>query len=191
MLLSELYPILPAKSSNPEISCLSVDPEVFCLTEVPVWENHSRGKNWMAAITRDPSAPSGLDRKFFPMAKGEGVYYRLDQEIAPVPFPVEFGADYYSGSGRKNASRKYGVVVRIARSEFLWVETVTAIQACKLAKELAAIPLPMPSPTIMDPAAVARELPLWALVGEILQRIPQFLTEDQVFQLEKIAQEEE
>lgn len=84
--------------------------EQNCLADVPVWEDHSRGKNWLAVISLNPSKPGGLERSFAEKAKG-GLYYHL-----PTLNPgdaVEFGADYYSGRGKKNSKRWYGYVVRV------------------------------------------------------------------------------
>jgi hypothetical protein len=78
------------------------------LTGVPCWEKHSRGKNWMATISVNPSSPGGLERDFCEKARGSSYY------ILPTFFPgdaIEFGADYYSGRGRKNSKRWYGYVV--------------------------------------------------------------------------------
>ena len=82
------------------------------LIEVPrnMWESHKRGKNWMATITVNPASPGGLDRDFVSKAKGDSYY------LLPTLSPgdaIEFGADYYSGGGRKNSNRWYGYVVRI------------------------------------------------------------------------------
>lgn len=114
---------------------LTIDPETLVLMDVPCYETHSRGKNWMAAINRDPAKPSGLERSFFPTARGGG-YYRLNQEIAPVPFAVEFGADYYSGRGKATRTRVYGVVTEIRVDALVLEITDTAAQACKRVKGL-------------------------------------------------------
>lgn len=82
------------------------------LVSVPpdCWESHSRGKNWLAIISSNPSQPGGLEREFQPKAKGD--YYYLTSGLAAGQ-ALEFGADYYSGSGRKSSRRWYGVVVAI------------------------------------------------------------------------------
>ena len=85
-----------------------------CLARVPVWESHSRGKNWLAVITTDPTKPGGLDRDFAAKAKGD-LYY-----ILPALTPgqaIEFGGDYYSGRGSKSAKRWYGYFVRMAEHD--------------------------------------------------------------------------
>jgi hypothetical protein len=80
------------------------------LIECPVYETHKRGKNWAATITVDPAKPGGLGREFWTHAKGESYYMVPALSVGDA---VEFGGDYYSGSGRKTADRWYGYVVRI------------------------------------------------------------------------------
>lgn len=73
----------------------------------PAYETHRRGKNWMATIEPDPTAPGGLKRNF--IDRGNGKYlYRNSLEVGDV---YEVGADYYSGGGSKRANREYGVVI--------------------------------------------------------------------------------
>lgn len=81
------------------------------LIGVPCYESHKRGKNWMAIIAVNPRAPGGLDRDFVEKAKGKA-YYMVPSDFEPGT-PIEFGADYYSGSGRKSTERWYGYVVRV------------------------------------------------------------------------------
>jgi hypothetical protein len=82
------------------------------LIEVPCWENHNRGKNWMATIAADPKSPGGLARSFAEKAKGDS-YYLVPNGLLPG-MPIEFGSDYYTGSGRAQRSRWYGYVVSIS-----------------------------------------------------------------------------
>lgn len=91
---------------------VSLKIEDGCLASVPngCWESHSRGKNWLATISSNPTSPGGLERSFANKAKGE-LYYILPEVEAGNA--VEFGADYYSGGGRKNAKRWYGFFVKI------------------------------------------------------------------------------
>jgi hypothetical protein len=80
------------------------------LANVPsgLWESHKRGKNWLAVITPSPSSPGGLSRNFAAKARGDLYYIVPDWSVGDA---VEFGADYYSGKGRKNDKRWYGFVV--------------------------------------------------------------------------------
>lgn len=91
-----------------EIVTLKV--EDGALTQVPVYETHRRGKNWLAVIAPDPKSPGGLKRTFVERAKGS--YYYMADTLKPGD-PVEFGADYYTGSGHKQVCRWYGVVVDV------------------------------------------------------------------------------
>ncbi|OYT50381.1 hypothetical protein B6U83_00110 [Thermoplasmatales archaeon ex4484_36] len=84
--------------------------ELGALVEVPVYCGHPRGKNWMAKITPDPASPGGLHRDFFKRAKGKYYYMVPSGSLSPGD-RVEFGADYYTGSGRREKKRWYGVVV--------------------------------------------------------------------------------
>ena len=80
------------------------------LSQVPCWESHGRAKNWMAKISLNPNSPGGLDRDFAEKAKGDCFY------ILPPLSPgdaVEFGADYYTSSGKKRPERWHGYVVRV------------------------------------------------------------------------------
>jgi len=61
------------------------------LLEVPVFEKHHRGTNWLAVIDIDGTAPSGLSRQFIDRGKGE-CFYLIEQ--VKLFDPVEFGADY-------------------------------------------------------------------------------------------------
>lgn len=100
------------------------------LTQVPggCWESHRRGKNWFATITPCPSSPGGLARDFATKAHGDS-YYMLPSLSAGDA--VEFGADYYTGGGRKNASRWYGYVVRVEPTYLVLCECSTGKAAYK------------------------------------------------------------
>ena len=107
--------------------------EMGALTEVPVYESHGRGKNWLAKITTDPNSPGGIAREFVPKAKGEFFYLieGLEESIA-----VEFGADYYSSSGKKNPKRYYGVIIKVETDGIEIEEKNTTKEAIKYAESL-------------------------------------------------------
>ena len=107
--------------------------ELGALTEIPggCWESHSRGKNWMAAIHKDPRAPGGLGRAFWEKAKGD--YYYLIPANLNLPCPIEIGADYYTGSGHKQPTRWYGVIVESTADHITIEECGTASAAIKRA----------------------------------------------------------
>lgn len=94
-----------------EDSDVALKMEEGCLAQVPkgLWESHSRGKNWFAVISISPTSPGGLARTFANKANGE-LYYLLP-DLKPGD-AIEFGADYYSGSGKKSTNRWYGFFVR-------------------------------------------------------------------------------
>src|SRR5271170_6950145 len=88
------------------------------LLEVPVFEKHHRGSNWMAVIDIDGTCPAGLSRQWIDRGKGE-CFYLIEQ--VKLFDPIEFGADYTTGTGRKYRKRWYGVVT--AKTEdYLLVE---------------------------------------------------------------------
>lgn len=106
--------------------------EENALVEVPCFESHQRGKNWLAVISSDPSAPGGLHREFQP--RGHGGYYYLVSGLK-VGQPIEFGADYYSGSGRKSSLRFYGVITALTEQSLSVEKTDTGKQAIKMSRE--------------------------------------------------------
>lgn len=108
--------------------------EQGAITNVPCWESHSRGKNWMAVITTSPSSPGGLEREFAAKAKGDAYYLTPALSVGDA---VEFGADYYSGSGRKQTERWYGFVVAVAEDAILLRPCATGKAACKAGAEAA------------------------------------------------------
>lgn len=104
--------------------------EAGAFTDVPVFETHKRGKNWMARILPDPKSPGGLKREFAERARGDRKdkhYYYIVPKHWKVGDYIEFGADYYTSSGHHSPTRWYGVLVkklpdkwilkRISRSE--------------------------------------------------------------------------
>lgn len=103
------------------------------MEEVPIYERHRRGRNWLAKIELDPSSPGGLQREFMKLGKGSYYYNVSDLEVGD---PVEFGADYYSGGGRRSPERLYGVVTGKGSN---WIEfefVSNAKEAIKKAQEL-------------------------------------------------------
>jgi len=55
--------------------------------------------------------------------------------IGPLETPVEFGADYYSGSGRKSPNRWYGYIVRVTDGHWILHACSTGKAACKEAEK--------------------------------------------------------
>jgi len=111
--------------------------ESGAMTEVPCWEPHSRGKNWAAVIEADPKAPGGLKRTF--LKKAHGDYFYLIDGLVPGQ-AIEFGADYYSSSGRKNAKRVYGLVTAVTQEFIEIAEYASHREALEGAKGFVPIP---------------------------------------------------
>jgi len=120
---------------------IELDIEDGALTQVPpkCWESHSRGKNWLAIISVDPSKPGGLDRDFAAKAHGDSYYLAPDWSIGDA---VEFGADYYSGGGRKSPTRWYGFVLRILDESVILRKCDGGKDAVKAGKAFAAAQVP-------------------------------------------------
>ncbi len=109
--------------------------EMGAMLGVPVYEEHHRGKNWMAVINKNPKAPNGLDRTFVEKGKGEYFYIVSNVKIGDV---VEFGADYISSGGRRRTNRWYGVVIQIDDNMIVIDEHETANEAIEAAGSFAA-----------------------------------------------------
>jgi len=104
------------------------------LIETPVYCIHSRGKNWLARIALNPKAPGGLDREFCEKTKGQGRYILpADLRLGDA---IEFGADYYTGSGKRNPNRWYGVIVRIENTFIVLRQASDGIEAIEAGEEM-------------------------------------------------------
>jgi hypothetical protein len=114
---------------------IALDVVEGALATVPTgcWEDRKRGKNWLAVIATDPKSPGGLHRDFCDKAKGD-YFYLIDGLTAGDP--VEFGSDYYSGSGKPSRDRRYFTVDRITETHVIMTRHNTAAQAIKAAKAL-------------------------------------------------------
>lgn len=125
------------------------------LLEVPIYEEHRRGSNWCAVIDIDGTAPGGLSRRWLP--RGKGACFHLIESVVLFD-PIEFGADYTTGTGRKRFNRWYGVVV--AKTEdFLLVEqakdgvaAVLLSKSKRLDKEAHKVALNAERQTLLDRA---------------------------------------
>ena len=96
---------------------ISLAIELGALTECPVFETHKRGKNWAATLHPDPLSPGGLQRIFWRKAFGK-FFYMVPENLFKDDF-VEFGADYYTGSGKKCIQRFYGKVISKTEKELI------------------------------------------------------------------------
>jgi len=88
------------------------------LLQVPIWEKHYRGSNWLAIIDIDATQPGGLARRFVNRGKGECLFI-----VEPIGLfdALEFAADYTTSYGDKKRDRWYGVVTA-KTDDFLEVE---------------------------------------------------------------------
>lgn len=111
-----------------DIVDITIPIERGAITKVPVYCEHARGRNWAATIQLDPRSPGGLRRDFWERARGD-YYYLVPEGISPG-VAVEFGADYYTGSGRQQRSRWYGYVVAIHSNRIVLHPCADARQAC-------------------------------------------------------------
>lgn len=102
------------------------------MVQCPVYCIHKRGRNWLAVIHKDPKSPGGLGREFVPKARGR-YYYPVD--CLSAGDAVEFGADYYTGGGRPNRERRYGVVKAVGIDSISIVFFETGTQACNASPE--------------------------------------------------------
>lgn len=105
------------------------------IVDPPVFNSHHRARNWAAMIEADPNAAGGLRRTWW--EKGRGDFKYIIPRNLTTYAPVEFGADYISTTPRRHPERWYGVVVEIKDNELVIVECSGALEACRLAQELA------------------------------------------------------
>jgi len=105
------------------------------LADVPIWEEHKRGKNWFAEIEFDLKSPGGLKRKFWQLAKGPNFFYIIPDDL-DYPVAVEFGADYFTSGKRRIPWRWYGVIVNVTREKVIFEKWKTAKGAIERAREL-------------------------------------------------------
>lgn len=110
--------------------------EQGAMLNVPVYESHRRGRNWMAIIRKDPKAPGGLARLFMEPAHGNYFYF---VDGIKVGAPVEFGADYYTGGGSRSATRWYGVVVELDDEKIVIEQYSSAEEAIEASKKYVGI----------------------------------------------------
>jgi hypothetical protein len=101
------------------------------LLQVPVFEKHHRGTNWMAVIDVDGTSPGGLGRHFIDRGKGE-CFYLIDQ--VTLFDPIEFGADYTTSVGRRHRKRWFGVVIAKTEDYILAEECSKGVNAVLLSK---------------------------------------------------------
>ncbi len=97
---------------------VKIEIEKGALKDAPVYCSHKRGKNWLARIEKDPRSPGGFKREFAPRAYGE--FYYILPESWKVGDEVEFGADYYTNSGKRHPKRWIGKIVEIGENYIIF-----------------------------------------------------------------------
>ena len=128
------------------------------LVEVPLYEKHKRGRNWMAKVQPNANAPGGWDREFAQTGRGEDMKY-----IVADVFPgnvLEFGADYVTSTGKKSANRKYAVVVTVNDKELSAVLFDKAIDAWQARDAIACLPVELKAPTVAPATKVEEAVAL-------------------------------
>lgn len=101
------------------------------MVEAPIYEAHSRGKNWMATIEADPAAPGGLAREFVKSGRGRYLYIVGPEAVGKA---VEIAADYTSSGGKRRPKRWYGVVRNVTDAEIAIEHYETSAQAIAAAR---------------------------------------------------------
>jgi hypothetical protein len=137
--MRETYREIHKEGERMEMDSVRLRVELNALAEVPIWESHKRGTNWLARIHKNPKAPGGLDREFADKARGD--YYYMWPEDWKRGDVLEFAADYITGSRKRHRNRRYMVVkaIRLDEDGNGYVEVVSCsskTEAFKVAEEL-------------------------------------------------------
>lgn len=120
-----------------KIKTLELEIVLGALTEVPTdcWEQHKRGKNWLATLSLNPRKPDGVERKFQEYAKGASFFYFV--KGLTIGSVIEFGADYYTYTDNKYKTRKYFVIDNILEDKLIlkYIDCDSQQAAFQLAKQ--------------------------------------------------------
>ena len=108
--------------------------EEGALTNIPIFEESLRGKNWLAVISPDPRSPGGLQRQFAEKARGKYIYMVDEIKVGDA---IEFGADFLGSKGRREPKRWYGVVAAKTETELYLAKMEDASKALQTAREIA------------------------------------------------------
>jgi len=123
-----LLTIAPKEDGLVHLTCAN-----GALLEVPVYEQHARGTNYLAIIDIDPTMPAGLARIW--AKKGRGPCLYITDQITQYD-ALEFAADYTTSVSTKKRLRWYGVVVDKRPDELVLQPCNTGVDAVLLAKRL-------------------------------------------------------
>lgn len=158
--------------------------EEGALLQVPIYEPHQFGKNWMAAIHRDPAAPNGLGRVFIERGHGQ-YYYVLNPNVRPGQV-IEFGADYEKATGSRRHNRWIGVVLARTEQQLVMVGPFSAPTAFKLPKDALVDLLGRWDPTVKPSAGQRMALAVLELSEEQLADFFGVLIEHRELQKEEV-----
>lgn len=120
-------------ASAPQPKVLKLTVINGSLMQAPVYEAHTRSKNWLARIDVDGTCPGGLSRKFLNTGRGQCLY---DVEQLGLFEAIEFGADYITSMGKKHPKRWFGIVTA-KTDDALWVEECSSGAAAVLRSKAA------------------------------------------------------
>jgi hypothetical protein len=107
------------------------------LLDAPVWSAQKRARNWCATVRADPTAPGGMQRRFWNHGRGDIFRYIVATDLITLDV-VEFGADQIAWSGNRHPDRFYGVVVELTKDKLVLAECPSASVAFVLAEDLRA-----------------------------------------------------
>lgn len=139
------------------------------LVEVPIYELHHRGRNWLAVIGVDAQSPGGFTRRFMPRGRG-AVYYSI--EALALFDPIEFGADYFTTTSRRVGSRWYGVVWAITETHVHLYACNDGIEACLRSRECQGDPMALLKAREVEALSLERRLAATREAIETLQAAP-------------------
>jgi hypothetical protein len=74
-----------------------------------IYENHKRGRNWVANVVHDPGAPGYLDREFW---ESNGKNKEVPEDLGRGQI-IEIAADYYTSGNNKQPKRRYFRVLSV------------------------------------------------------------------------------
>jgi hypothetical protein len=127
---------------------LSIVGGALVVTQLPVYEKHYRGRNWMAKVRPDANSPGGWARSFATQARGDDLAY-LVKDVFPNDV-LEFGADYVTSTGKKCPKRVYALVMAVD-TELMTVSLFTKpMEAWQARVVLGASPSSTPLPTSQE-----------------------------------------
>ena len=97
--------------SRQDTDTISIEIEDGCIDQSDInYENHKRGRNWIATVQNNKKAPGGYDRDFWDRASGS---YKEIPENLKAGDKIEVAADYSTASGSRRPDREYYKVISV------------------------------------------------------------------------------